>query len=105
MIHILKPCERELRDFPADVKADLADALTQLEEGDHLSMPLSRPMPGIGKGVHELRFRDRAGVFRVIYFLAGADGVFLLHAFMKKSEGTPRQNIETARRRLREIQS
>jgi len=47
--------------LPAEIRADLADALARLDAGLSLSMPLSRPMPAIGPGVHELRLRDRSG--------------------------------------------
>lgn len=57
----------------------------------------------IGSGVHELRFRDRAGIYRAIYFLAGAGSIWLLHAFQKKTQKTPPQNIEVAKERLRRI--
>lgn len=73
---------------------DLADALALLGEGLNLSMPLSRPMPSIGKGVHELRFRDRSGVFRIT-------DIMLIHAFQKKSQQTPQANIELAKQRLK----
>ena len=103
MLTVLKQCRKELDGLPDEVKGDLADAVAQLELGHALSMPLSRPMPSIGKGVHELRLRDRSGVYRVIYYLAGSTGIFLLHAFMKKANKTPRQNIEIAKHRLREV--
>lgn len=103
MITILKRCEKEIDDFPEEVRGDLADALARLEEGHMLSMPLSRPMPSIGKGVHELRFKDRSGIYRVIYFLAGKGIIHLLHAFTKKTQQTPLQNIELAKNRLREL--
>jgi phage-related protein len=103
MLNVLKQCARELQDFPEDVRGNLADAIARLELGQVLSMPLSRPMPGIGRGAYELRFRHRSGVYRVVYYLPGAGVVYLLHSFMKKSSQTPQQNIETARRRLREV--
>jgi predicted XRE-type DNA-binding protein len=64
---ILRQCERELEDWPEEVRGDLADAIVRLERGQMLSMPLSRPMPSVGAGVHELRFRDRSGIYRTIY--------------------------------------
>jgi phage-related protein len=103
MINVLKQCGRELEDFPDEVKGDLADAVARLEMGHTLSMPLSRPMPSIGRSVHELRLRDRSGVYRVIYYLSGSSAIYLLHAFMKKKSQTPQQNIEIAKRRLREV--
>jgi len=39
-----------------DVRGDLADALARLDAGFMLTMPLSRAMPSIGRGVHELGF-------------------------------------------------
>ena len=103
MIQVLKQCRREIDDFPERVKGQLADAVARLDEGHTLAMPLSRPMPAIGSGAHELRFRDRSGVYRVVYLLLQAGQVWLLHAFQKKAEETPPRHIETARQRLKEL--
>lgn len=40
MIQILKACSKEIKDFPDEIKEDLADALARLDEGHNLSMPL-----------------------------------------------------------------
>lgn len=103
MILALPQCQKEITEFPDDVRGELADALARLNEGHTLSMPLSRPMPSIGKNVHELRFRDRAGVYRVIYVFVGGGTIYLIHAFMKKTQSTPKQNIDLAKKRLKEI--
>lgn len=103
MIRILERCRREFFEFPEEVRADLADALARLQEGHLLSMPLSRPMPSIGRGVHELRFRDRSGIYRVVYYLAGAGMIYVLHAFKKKTRETPWQNLSIAKKRLQEV--
>ena len=59
MLNVLKQCQKELKEFPEDVKGDLADAIARLEAGHMLSMPLSRPMPSASaKGYMKLRFRD-----------------------------------------------
>jgi len=103
MFYILEPCHRELLEFPEEVRAELADAFARLQEGHRLSMPLSRPMPNIGRGVHELRVRDRSGIYRVVYYLAGAGMVHVLHAFKKKTRETPWQNLQIAKKRLQEV--
>ena len=103
MILVLPKCQKEINEFSEDVKVDLTDALARLNEGHKLVMPLSRPMPSIGKGVHELRFRDRAGIYRLIYVFVSGGDIYLLHAFMKKTQATPKQNIELSKKRLREI--
>ncbi len=100
-VEILKQCQKEILDWPDEVREDLADAIARLERGHVLSMPLSRPMPSIAKGVHELRLKDRSGVYRVIYFLAGASEIWLLHAFKKTTQATSLQDIAIAKDRLK----
>lgn len=101
MISIIRQCEKELKEFPEGIREDLADVLALLDEGVNLSMPLSRPMPSIGKSVHELRFRDRSGIYRVVYYIRKQADILLIHAFKKKSQQTPQENIELAKQRLK----
>lgn len=62
-----------------------------------------KPMPSIGAGVQEIRIRDEAGQFRVIYVAKFADGVYVLHCFQKKTQKTSKPDIELARRRYAEL--
>ena len=103
MIIVPKPCQRELLLLPAEARADLADALARLDAGLTLSMPLSRPMPTIGRGVHELRLKERSGQYRVIYAVIERGVIYVLHAFKKTTEATPQRNIQLAQRRLKEV--
>jgi phage-related protein len=48
-------------------------------------------------------FRDKAGIYRVIYYLAGAGNIWLLHAFKKKTQATPKQNIDVTKERIQRI--
>jgi phage-related protein len=98
-----KRTQRELSAWDEELRGQLADAIARLERGQTLNMPLSRPMPSIGKGVHELRFRDKSGIYRVIYFFEGSGSIWLLHAFKKKTQTTPKQKLELAKQRLRSI--
>ncbi len=77
--------------------------IIRLERGHLLSMPLSRPMASIGKGVHELRFRDRSGIYRVIYFIVEDAHIWLIHAFKKKTQATSQHDIEVAKERLKKV--
>ncbi len=105
MIVILKLCRKEIEALPEEIRGDLADALARLDAGLALSMPLSRPMPGIGQGVHELRLKDRSGAYRVVYALVQRDAVHVLHAFKKTTRGTSARNLELARKRPKEVRS
>ena len=102
MIVVSDPCRREIKELPGSIRGDLADALARLDAGLGLSMPLSRPMPSIGRGVHELRLKDRSGGYRVVYALLRSGTVHVLHAFKKTTRATPKRNIEIAKQRLKE---
>jgi phage-related protein len=61
-------------------------------------------MPEVAPGVHELRVRDRSGVFRAFYLVLSRDDVVIVfHAFQKKTQKTPQRDLELGRRRLREM--
>ena len=62
-----------------------------------------KPMTTIGAGVREIRVREGAGAFRVIYVAKFADAVFVLHCFEKKSQRTSRPDIELATRRYKDL--
>ena len=102
MVIVARACRRELESLPEEIRGDLADALARLDAGLTLSMPLSRPMPSIGPGIHELRLKDRSGAYRVIYALVTSGRVLVLHAFKKTSQAMPLRGLELARKRLKE---
>ena len=68
-------------------------------------MPLSRSMPSIGRGVHELRLRDRSWTYRIVYALIQRGVIHVLHAFKKTTAATPAKNLNLAAKRLKEVQS
>jgi phage-related protein len=102
VVIVVPACRRELEALPVEVRGDLADALARLDAGLVLTMPVSRPMPSIGRGVHELRLRDRSGHYRVIYAIIRRGAVHVLNAFKKTTQTTPQRHIDLARRRLKE---
>jgi len=60
-----------------------------------------KPMSTVGPGACEIRVRDEAGAFRVIYVARFADAVYVLHAFQKKTRKTSRADIDLAKQRYR----
>ena len=62
-----------------------------------------KPMPSIGKGVEEIRVSESSGVYRVIYLARRAEAVYVLHAFHKKTQATPRKDLEIAKGRFRQL--
>jgi phage-related protein len=62
-----------------------------------------KPMTGVGPGVREIRVRDEAGAFRMIYLATRPDGVYVLHCFQKKTQRTNRSDLDLAVKRFRSI--
>ncbi len=64
-----------IRGFPEGVRRELGKVIFDLQKGEKISMPLSRPMPSVAAGVEELRIKDRSGAYRVFCYLRLADSV------------------------------
>lgn len=62
-----------------------------------------KPMPSVGPGVREIRIREQAGAFRVIYTATRSEAVYVLHAFQKKTQATARRDLDLASARFREL--
>ena len=60
-------------------------------------------MKAIGPGVREIRIRDVAGVFRVIYVATMPDAVYVLHAFRKKTRRAAKRDLDLAASRHRQL--
>lgn len=67
--------------------------------GPNLGMPHTRAM---GEGLFELRLKAAEGIARVFYCTLIGRKIVTLHQFVKKSEKTPRKELEIARRRMKE---
>ena len=58
-------------------------------------------MPSVGAGVREIRIRDEADAFRVIYMAARPEAAYVLHALQKRTRATPKRGLELAQARFR----
>lgn len=85
--------------FGEQARVEAGFLLRRLQQGDALSLPHSRPMPGIGTQCHELRINDKNQTWRIIYFVA-TDAVVILEVFSKKTGATPPLTLATCRKRL-----
>ena len=71
-----------------------------LEHGPDLGLPYTRAMGG---GLFEIRAKGREGIGRAFYCTVVGQRIMVLHAFTKKTEQTPRRELEIARARLKEV--
>lgn len=97
---------REVRDelskLPKGILAKYA-RLTQLMEahGPNIGMPHTRHM---GKGLIEMRLKAIEGIARVFYATVVKSEIVILHSIIKKTDKTPKKDLELAYKRLKEIQ-
>jgi phage-related protein len=90
-----------LRAFPLSAKREAGQQIDQVQRG--LEPDDWKPMNTIGQGVREIRIRDTAGVFRVIYVAKFADAVYVLHCLQKKTEKTSKTDLDLAATRYRDL--
>lgn len=100
-IRFLGDSLKRLRDFPPDVRQDAGYQLDRVQRGEQPED--FKPMPQIGPGVEELRVWGSTGTYRVIYTARLAEAVYVLHAFQKKAQQTPRADIELAKERFAQL--
>jgi phage-related protein len=86
--------------FSTDARLHAGFLLRQLQQGENLSMPLSRPMPSIGVRCYELRILDKDKTWRLIYRI-DEDAIIILDVFNKTTSKTPFQVIENCKKRLK----
>lgn len=70
------------------------------EHGNRLLMPHSR---ALGEGLYEIRVPHREGPFRIIYCFCAGRRIVLLHGFVKKTQKTPKEDMDLARNRKRAV--
>ena len=99
-IHWLGSSLDDIRAMPEDARRDIGVELTLVQGGD---LPTDwKPIRGVGAGVMEIRVH-RPGEFRVIYVAKFAEAVYVLHAFGKKSQKTPKADLDLAKRRYAQM--
>jgi len=86
--------------FSAAARQEAGELLRELQNGEKLSMPHSRPMPSIGPGCHELRVVDEDKTWRIIYRI-DRDAILVADVFPKTTQATPVHVIVACKRRLR----
>jgi phage-related protein len=86
--------------FSASARVEAGFLLRQLQTGEKIGMPHSRPMPTIGKQCHELRINDQDKTWRVIYRI-DEDAIIILEVFAKKTNATAQKVIDVCKERLR----
>jgi phage-related protein len=88
--------------FPQAARREAGYQLDQVQRGRDPDD--WKPINTVGRGVKEIRIRDAAGAFRVLYIAKFADAVYVLHCFQKKKTQKRRKaDLFLAGQRYREL--
>jgi len=91
----------DLLDFPHDPRREAGFQLGKVQVG--MAPDDWKPFDDVGPGVREIRIRDGAGIFRVMYVAKFVDAIYVLHCFQKKTEATAKRDKDVAETRYRAI--
>ena len=89
---------KDLRGFPEAARRAAGYQLSQVQLGHDPSD--WKALSSVAPNVKEIRIHH-SGEFRVIYFAKIQGFVYVLHAFQKKTQKTPKKEIEIAKARLK----
>jgi len=92
----------ELNKSNRDLVAQTRRGIEKLRNRAYHREPLSKQ---IESGLWELRIKAGSGILRVLYTFEKGQVIILLHVFVKKKQKTPANELEIARKRLREVKS
>ena len=96
--------QRELDALPRDVRAHY-DYISKLL-CDHGPADVGRPrVRYVDKGLWEMRMNGRDGIARSLYAVEAGELILVLRFFVKKTQKTPKREIEIALQRLKEWKS
>ena len=91
----------EIWKWPAGIRANLVRIVERMSiYGPNLGMPYTRPF---GRGLFEIRAKGQEGIGRAFFCMTAGRRIVILHGFIKKTDKTPRKELNLAIRRMHEV--
>jgi phage-related protein len=92
----------EIGALPVDMRARLVRLGLLIESVGFQGLPADT-VKHLADKLWELRIRGRDGIARAIYLTAVQQRVVIVRVFIKKTQKTPKQELELARHRAKEL--
>jgi len=89
--------------FPEDIQASFK-RITRLIQSSGLEQVREPYVKHLEGPLWEMRLKGRAGIARAIYVTAVGKHIVVVHVFVKKTEKTPRREIEIALLRAKGVE-
>jgi phage-related protein len=99
--HGAEPVRDWLMDLSAEDRRMIGYDIATVEFGWPVGMPLCRPL---GEGLWEVRSRLTHGKIARVVFCIAHGRMILLHGFVKKTQKMPKTDLDTARKRQKEVE-
>lgn len=96
-----EPVRDWLKDLSAPDRKIIGEDIKTVQFGWPLGMPLVRKM---GEDLWEIRIHLMGRIARLLFTVENGT-VILLHGFIKKSQQTPKDDLELARARLKQLRN
>ena len=100
-VYFVGSSREDLRELSEDARETAGYQLFKVQQGQEPDD--WKPMPSVGAGVNEIRVWDDSGTYRVLYVAKFEDAVYVLHVFEKRSQKTPKGEIQLAKSRYAEL--
>jgi phage-related protein len=102
IVFVSAAAQAELDALPVDMRARFERIvnLVQSHGLEKIREPYVKHLEG---KLWEMRLKGRSGIARSIYMTASGRRVVVLRTFVKKTEKTPRVELELARQRAKEV--
>jgi len=82
----------------------LANFLHIAEMIEDLGPNLGKPYVGrLDSGLYEIRAKGKEGIARSVYCTVKGREIVILHSFIKKSQKTPKKDLDLAKKRMKEV--
>lgn len=93
--------EEDILDMPPKIQARMLKLLELIEKhGANLGHPHTESM---GDGLFEIRAKAKEGIGRGLFCYLDGPNIYILHAFVKKSQKTPKKDLDLAKDRMKEV--
>ncbi len=96
-----EPVREWLKSLSKEDMKTIGFNIKTVQYGYPIGMPLTRTLQGTG-GLEEVRSNIKNGIARVIFYVED-NKMILLHGFIKKTQATPKKELDLAIKRFKEL--
>lgn len=101
ILYYSEALQQEILQLPPTLQARYIHLTARMRIfGADLGMPHTKAM---GNGLFELRLKGAEGIARVFYCTMVGKKIVMLHQIIKKSDKTPKRELDVAAKRMQEV--